>query len=169
MRPAKAGAAQTLRDRCQTVVCALLLGLIASPAQTAAQPVDDARFREAYLRHYEALKGVAPDMVVMELRDRAELIASRGSLVGSASNYPRIRGFESALLKGLQGALCQGSSASPARPSPTVVERINLAATAQHLRTKATDVAELAALAQRLLDSQPRERWCVLKSLDDIR
>jgi len=73
------------------------------------------------------------------------------------------------LLKGLQGALCQGSSAIPARPSPTVVERINLAATAQHLRTKATDVAELAALAQRLLDSQPRERWCVLKSLDEIR
>ena len=39
----------------------------------------------------------------------------------------------------------------------------------EHLRTQASDVAELAALAQRLLDSQPPERWCVLESLDDIQ
>jgi hypothetical protein len=131
--------------------------------------VDEARFREAYLRHYEALKSVAPDMVVMELRDRVELVASRGSQVGAASNERRVRGFESALLQGLQGAICGGPVASPARPSPTVVERINAAANAQHLRTQASDIAELTALAQRLLDSQPREQWCALRSLDDIR
>jgi hypothetical protein len=169
MTPGKPGAAQTLRHCCQTLACALLLGPVASPAQPAAQPVDDARFRETYLRQYEALKGVAPDMVVMELRDRVELVASRSSQVGAASNDRRVLGFESALLQGLQAAVCRGPSARPARPSPTVVEKINAAASAQHLRTQSADVAELSALAQRLLDSQPRERWCSLKSLDEIR
>ena len=160
---------RTLHRCCRTLACALLFGPAASPAQLAVQPVDDTRFRETYLREYEALKGVAPDMVVMELRDRVELIASRGSQVGAASNERRVRGFESALLAGLQAAVCQGTSASPARPSPTVVEKISAAAGTQGLRTQASDVAELSALAQRLLDKQPRERWCSLKSLDDIR
>ena len=156
--------------RCRvTLACALLFGPVASPAQPAAQPVDDARFRETYLRQYEALKGVAPDMVVMELRDRVELIAGGGSHVGAASNERRVRGFESALLAGLQAAICQGASASAARPSPLVVEKISAAASTQGLRTQATDVAELSALAQRLLDNQPRGRWCSLKSLDEIR
>jgi hypothetical protein len=167
MTPAPAGVALALRRCRRTLVGALILGS-AAWNQSAAQ-VDEARFRESYVRHYEALKGVAPDMVVMELRDRVELIASRGSQVGAASNQRRVRGFESALLQGLQGAMCQGPSVSPARPSPTVIERINAAATAQNLRTQVSDVAELAAQAQRLLDSQPRERWCALKSLDDIR
>lgn len=169
MRPRATLTAKTLRRCCQALVCALLLGPGASLAQPAAQPVDDASFRKDYLRHYEALKGVAPDMVVVELRDRVELIASRGSQVGAASNDRRVRGFESALLQGLQGAVCRGPPASSARPSPTVLERINAAAAAQHLRTQASDVAELAAQAQRLLDSQPSARWCALKSLDDIR
>jgi hypothetical protein len=131
--------------------------------------VDDARFREIYLRQYDALKGVAPDMVVVELRDRVELVASRGSQVGAASNDRRVRGFESAFLNGLQGAVCGGAPASPARPSAAVVESINAAAAGQHLRMQASDVAELTALAQRLLDGQTRQRWCDLKSLDDIR
>jgi len=169
MTPGKPGEVQRLRRCCQALICAFLLGPVASPTQSAAQPVDDPRFREAYQRQYEAIKGVASDMVVMELRDRVELIASRGSQVGAASNYPRVRGFESTLLQGLQKVVCRGPSADPARPSPIMVERINAAATAQHLRTQTSDVAELAALAQRLLDSQPRERWCALRSLDDIR
>jgi hypothetical protein len=146
-----------------------LLGSGASFAQPAALPGDDAGFREHYLRHYEEIKDVAPNMVVIELRDRIELIASRGSQVGAASNDRRVRGFESAFLHGLQEAMCRGPSAGPSRPSPTVIEKINAAATAQRLRTKTSDVAELAALAQRLLDSQPSGRWCALTSLDDIR
>lgn len=167
MTPAAAEVAPLLRCR-RLLVGAFILGA-ATCGPSIAQPVDEARFRESYLRYYEALKGVAPDMVVMELRDRIELIASRGSQVGAASNQRRVRGFEVALLQGLQGAVCQGPSVGQARPSPTVLERINAAAAAQHLRTQASDVAELAAQAQRLLDSQPPERWCALKSLDDIR
>jgi hypothetical protein len=153
----------------QTFVFALLLGPAASSAQLAAQVINDAHFRETYLREYQALNGVAADMVVMELRDRVELIAGGGSHVGAASNEWRVRGFESALLGGLQAVVCEGSAASSARPSPTVVEKISTAASAQGLRTQMTDLAELSALAQRLLDNQPRERWCSLRSFDDIR
>lgn len=136
-------------------------------AQSA--PADDARFRSAFQRQYNAVKSVAPDMVVMELRDRVELVASRGSQVGAASNDRRVRGFEAELLRGLQAAHCKGAPAAAARPAPAVVENVNAAAGAQKLRTQADDVAELSALAQRLLDSQPRERWCALKSLDEIK
>ena len=148
---------------------ALLVALIAVPERLAAQSVDDPRFRDTYLRQYEALKGVAPDMVVMELRDRVELVASRGSQVGAASNDRRVRSFESSLLQGLQGAMCRQQAAGTTRPSPAVVERVSAAAAAQQLRTQPSDLAELTALAQRLVDSQPRERWCSLRSLDDIR
>jgi hypothetical protein len=150
-------------------VFALLLGPAAASAQLAAQVINDARFRETYLREYQALNGVAADMVVMELRDRVELIAGGGSHVGAASNERRVRGFESTLLGGLQAVVCEGSAASPARPSPTVVEKVSTAASAQGLRTQMTDLAELSALAQRLVDNQPRERWCSLRSFDDIR
>jgi hypothetical protein len=153
----------------RALACALLLAAFAWPAPSPAQPADDTRFRESYLRRYDALKGVAPDMVVMGLRDRVELVASRGSAVGAASNDRRVRGFESALLHGLQGTVCAGAPASTARPSAAVVESINRAAAGQHLRMQGSDVAELTALAQRLLDGQPRQRWCALRSLDDIR
>ena len=149
----------------RTLVCAALL----VPGVSLAQHASDPGFRDAYKRHYEALGGVAPDMLVVELRDRVELIASRGSQVGAASNERRVRGFESALLQGLQGTVCRGSAAGQTRPSPVVIDRIDAAAKAQHLRTQVSDVAELAAMAQRLIDSQPRERWCALTSLDDIR
>ena len=138
-------------------------------AQPAPVPANDPRFREAYAREYEQLKGMPADMVVMELRDRIELVASRGSQVGRASNDRRVRGFESALLQGLQAAMCTGSPAAAGRPSPLVVDKINLAASTQHLRTQGTDVAELSALTQRLIDSQPAQRWCALKSLDEAR
>src|SRR2546429_684773 len=132
MRPAKPVVAQTLHRCCgilaQAFACVLMFGPAASPAQPAAQPASDDRFRETYLREYEALNGVAADMVVMELRDRVELIASGGSHVGSASNERRVRGFEAALLGGLQAAICQAGSSSPARPSPTVVEKVSAAA-----------------------------------------
>lgn len=158
-----------LRRGNHALVSALVLAAVAWPGHSAAQSADDARFRETYRRQYEALKNVAPDMVVMELRDRIELVASRGSQVGAALNERRVRGFELALLQGLQRAACGGPSAGPAQTSSAVIERINAAASAQNLRMQASDVAELAALAQRLLDGQPRERWCALKSLDDIR
>ena len=173
MRPAKPVVAQTLHRCCGILAlafaCVLMFGPAALPAQPVAQPVSDDRFRETYLREYEALNGVAADMVVMELRDRVELIASGGSHVGAASNDRRVRGFESALLGGLQAALCQGTSVSAARPSPTVIEKVRAAASTQGLRTQPADLAELSALAQRLLDNQPRERWCLLKSLDEIQ
>jgi hypothetical protein len=148
-----------------TLVCAAL----AAPGASTAQQPNDPAFRSTYNRLYETLKGVAPDMVVVELRDRVELIASRGSQVGSASNDRRVRGFEAALLRGLQGTVCRGSAAGSGHPLPVLIERVNAAATAQQLRTRTADVAELTAMAQRLLDSLPRERWCALTSLDDIR
>jgi gamma-glutamylcysteine synthetase len=64
--------------------------------------------------------------------------------------------------------MCEGARAA-GRPSPLVVDKINLAASTQHLRTQGTDVAELSALTQRLIDSQPPQRWCALKSLDEAR
>ena len=104
---------------------------------------DDARFREAYARRYQALRNVMPDMVVMELRDRVEVIASRGSSVGVASTERRVRGFELTLLQGLQSALCAGSP-DAARLAPIVVGQIDAAAKGQHLRTEASDMGELA-------------------------
>ena len=50
-----------------------------------------------------------------------------------------------------------------------MIEKIHATASVQNLNMQASDVAELAALAQRLLDGQSRERWCLLKSMDDIR
>jgi hypothetical protein len=107
--------------------------------------------------------------VVMELRDRVELVASRGSQVGAALNERRVRGFESGLLQSLQRAVCDAPSAGPKQPSSALIERITAAAAAQNLRLETSDLGELTALAQRLLDGQSRERWCALKSLDDIR
>ena len=169
MTPRKFEEAQSLHRCCLALACVLLLWPAALPAQPAAQRVDDGRFRATYLHQYKALEGVAPDMVVMELRDRVELVASRGSYVGAPNDDRRVRGFESALLLGLQAAVCQGTSMNPERPLPIVVEKIDAAASAQRLRPQADDVAMLSALAQRLLDNQPRERWCSLKSLDEIR
>lgn len=157
----------TLRTGGAVLLSSLLLQH--APLRAAVPPAHDARFQQSYARTYEALKGVAPDMVVMELRDRVELIASRGSQVGAASTSARVRGFESALVQGLQNAICRSAPAKAARPWPVVVERIGAAADAQHLRAQSDDIAELTALTQRLLDSQPRERWCGIKSLDDIR
>ena len=154
--------------RCgEALACVLVLAAWSGPS--VAQSADDARFREAYRRQYEALKGVSPDMVVMELRDRVELVASRGSQVGAALNERRVRGFESGLLQSLQRAVCGGPSAGPKQPSSALIERITAAASAQNLRLETSDIGELTALAQRLLDGQSRERWCALKSLDDIR
>lgn len=155
--------------RVQAVAGALAVGLVASPNQTSAQAIIDAHFREAYFREYKALDGVAGDMVVMELRDRVELIAGGGSHVGAASNQRRVRGFESALLGGLQAAICRGAQAGQARPSSTVVEKVGAAASTQGLSPQPVDVAELSAMAQRLLDNQSSQRWCSLSSLDDIR
>lgn len=144
-----------------------LAALLASP-YAGAQTADDARFRENFQRRYIALKAVAPDMVVMELRDRVELVASRGSQVGAASNERRVRGFEAELLRGLQATHCSGAPGA-ARPTPGLVDKVSTAADTQRLRTQGDDLAELSAFAQRLVDSQPRERWCKLKSLDEVR
>lgn len=154
------------------MTAAVLVLLSQSSAVPAATVTDDAQFRAQYSRQYDLAKSLAPDMVVEEMRLRVELVASRGSQVGAASNDRRVRGFESVLLKGLQNALCPGGKPSPApqlRPSPTVIESVTAAANAQHLRTLGADLAELTALAQRLVDSQPPARWCALKSLDEIR
>jgi hypothetical protein len=154
------------------MAAALLLLLYQSPAVPAATAPDDPQFRAQYSRQYDLVKSLGPDMVVEELRLRVELVASRGSQVGAASNDRRVRGFESALLKGLQDALCQGGKPRPApqaRPSPTVIDSVAAAANAQQLRTVGADVPELSALAQRLVDSQTPARWCALRSLDEVR
>src|SRR5262245_52115552 len=169
MRQVGARTRRILCCRIQTLVLAVMVWSAVGPGRSVAQPADDERFRETYRRQYEALKSAAPDMVVRELRGRIGLGASRGSQVGAGSSERRVRGFEAALLQGLQRAVCGGPSAGPAQTSSAVIERINAAASAQNLRMQASDVAEVAALAQRLLDGQSRERWCALRSLDDIR
>jgi hypothetical protein len=153
------------------MTAAVLLLLYPVPVMPAAVP-DDAQFRARYSRQYDLIKSLAPDMVVEELRLRVEEVASRGSQVGAASNDRRVRGFQSALLKALQNSLCPGGKPSPVpkeRPAPAVIESVTTAAKAQSLRTADADLAELTALAQRLVDSQPPARWCALKSLDEIR
>lgn len=153
----------------QQSIAAWALAALLGPQYAGAQTPDDARFRENFQRRYTALKAVAPDMVVMELRDRVELVASRGSQVGAASTERRVRGFESELLRGLQATHCEGAAPGAARPTPGLVDKVSAAADTQRLRTQGDDLAELSAFAQRLLDSQPRERWCKLKSLDEVR
>jgi hypothetical protein len=151
---------------------AMLFLLSPVPAWPAATPPDDVQFRAQYTRQYDLVKSLAPDMVVEEMRLRVELVASRGSQVGAASNDRRVRGFESALLTSLQNALCPGGkplAVRPAPPSPMVIDSVTAAANGQQLRTSGGDLAELTALAQRLVDSQPSARWCALKSLDEIR
>jgi hypothetical protein len=155
----------------QLKILSLILGVLPLlwPLPSPAQSPDDPRFREAFQKRYAALKNIAPDLAVMELRDRVELVASRGSQVGAASNQIRVRGFESELLRGLQAAQCKGGAPAAVRPAPEVIEKVNAAASAQRLRVQPEDIAELSAIAQRIVDSQSRQRWCALKSLDDIR
>lgn len=130
---------------------------------------DDGRFRASFTRQYEQVKALAPDMVVLELRDRIELVASRGSQVSAASNERRVRGFESALLRNLEAPLCRNPPPS-SPPTPGVIaESVQLAASTQSLRVNDEDVAELSALTQRLVDSLTPARWCELKSLDEVQ
>lgn len=153
------------------VPAALLVLVSQSPIGLAAAP-NDAQFRAQYARQYDSIKSLAPDMVVEELRLRLEVVVSRGSQVGAASNDRRVRGFESTLLKRLQDALCPTGKArgsQEARPWAPVIDSVTAAASALQLRTADGDVAELTALTQRLIDSQQPARWCALKSLDDIR
>jgi hypothetical protein len=145
-----------------------LAGLLLSwPA--AAQPAVDAQFRDVFAHQYDRLKGVKADMVVEELRLRVELVASRGSQVGAASNDKRLRGFESLLQQNLQGAVCKDAAATASRPSPAVIDSVVQAAKSQRLRTENNDVAELSAIAQKLVDGRAAGSLCKAASLDEIR
>jgi hypothetical protein len=133
--------------------------------------VDSAQFRAQYQQQYQRVETLRPDMLVEELRLRIELVASRGSQVGAASNERRVRGFESALLQSLQEVLCasdQGRPAAQSSPAAPVVESVTTAAAAQRLRTQGADVAEISAITQRLIDSQGQD-FCALRSLDDVQ
>ncbi len=153
-----------LRAHCvvASLCCVLPVGQVAAQA-------GDAQFREVFVRQYDQLKGVKPDMLVEELRLRVELVASRGSQIGAASNDKRLRGFETLLLQNLQAALCHGSSAAGSRPSLAVLDSVTQAAKGQRLRTEGGDVAELSAIAQRLIDGQAPARLCSVTSLDEVR
>lgn len=147
---------------------ALLLPVLATTA--AAQGAVDAGFVAAFNKQFAQVKDLAPDMVVEELRLRVELVASRGSQVGAASNDRRVRGFESELLRQLQHARCPGGAERSApRPAADVIDGVNQAAATQRLRTEGNDVAALVALSQRVVDSQTPARWCSLRSLDEVR
>jgi hypothetical protein len=133
--------------------------------------VDGAQFRAQYQQQYQRVETLRPDMLVEELRLRIELVASRGSQVGAASNERRVRGFESALLQSLQEVLCASDQSRPAArssPAAPVVESVTTAAAAQRLRTQGADVAEISAITQRLIDSQGQD-FCALRSLDDVQ
>jgi hypothetical protein len=151
----------------------LSLLLLAPLASALAQPApaDTAQFRAQYQQQYQRVEALRPDMLVEELRLRIELVASRGSQVGAASNERRVRGFESALLQSLQQALCasdQDRTAAQSSPAAPVVESVTTAAAAQRLRTQGADVAEISAITQRLIDSQGQD-FCALRSLDDVQ
>ncbi|QSA96671.1 hypothetical protein [Methylococcus sp. EFPC2] len=155
----------------KVLLTGLQIGLLALMAlyQARARAEDSARFDTSFKRQYEQVRSLAPDIIVLELRDRIELVASRGSQVNAASYERRVRGFESALLRNLDAPVCK--SASPAgTPSPAIIaENVKLAANSQSLRTSDEDVAELSALTQGLIDGLTLSRWCRLKSLDEIR
>jgi hypothetical protein len=147
-------------------VLVLVLGTMTGVSAIA----DDAGFQAQFSRRYASVAELDPDMLVEELRLRVELVASRGSQVGAASNERRVRGFESSLLRSLQVELCpQGRWRGPVASAPAapVVDGVRSAADAQRLRASADDLAELSALAQRLVESQG-ERLCALNGLDDV-
>lgn len=151
----------------------LALLLLAPLASALAQPApaDTAQFRAQYEQQYQRVEALRPDMLVEELRLRIELVASRGSQVGAASNERRVRGFESALLQSLQEVLCAsdaGRTSTQSSPAAPVVESVTTAAATQRLRTQGADVAEISAITQRLVDSQG-EDFCALRSLDDVQ
>lgn len=151
----------------------LAVVLLAPMASALAQPVpeDTAQFRAQYQQQYQRVEALRPDMLVEELRLRIELVASRGSQVGGASNERRVRGFESALLQSLQQALCasdQDRTAAQSSPAAPVVKSVTTAAAAQRLQTQGADVAEISAITQRLIDSQGQD-FCALRSLDDVQ
>ena len=148
-----------------------LLLLPLAPALAEPGPADDPQFLTKYEQQYQRVEALRPDMLVEELRLRVELVASRGSAVGAASNERRVRGFESALLQSLQDTLCtdgEARSSSPDGPAAPVVNSVTGAAQAQRLRTQGADVAEISAITQRLIDSQGDE-ICALRSLDDVQ
>jgi len=158
--------------RGRLLAAALLLLVYQLPPEPVASAPGDAQFRVDYARQYDQVRSLGADMVVEELRLRVELVASRGSQVGAASNDRRVRSFEAALLKGLRDTLCPGGKPHPApqaRPSATLIDSVTAAANSQQLRIVSTDVAELSALTQRLIDILQAVRWCTLKSLDEIR
>jgi hypothetical protein len=149
-----------------------ILALACLPAAHAQPaPSQDAQFHAQYQQKYQDVAALRPDMLVEELRLRVELVASRGSQVGGASNQRRVRGFESTLLQGLQATLCAGGKRLEPAPADAVgqmVESVTAAAQSQRLRTVGADVAEISAIAQRLVESQD-EQLCGLHSLDDVR
>ena len=148
--------------------CAVLVALPLAAQDTGMATVD-AQFGRAFAHQYDRLQGVQPDMLVEELRLRVELVASRGSQVGAASNEKRVRGFEALLLKNLQDTHCRANNMPTGRPSPALLNSVTLAADGQRLLTETTDRAELSAIAQRLIDALSPARMCALTSLDEVR
>lgn len=149
----------------------VLLMLPLAPALAEPAPAGDPQFLAAYQQQYRRVGALQPDMLVEELRLRIELVASRGSAVGAASNERRVRGFETNLLQRLQETLCGKEKTPPPTregPAAPVVDSVNRAAAAQRLRTVGTDTAELSAITQRLVDSQG-DALCSLQSLDDVQ
>lgn len=154
-----------------TLRTVVVLSALATAYANAQNPADSS-FLLPYARQYQAVQRLDADMVVEELRQRVELIAARGSAVGAASNAPRVRGFETALLAAVQTTACPHSTAAvpnPARPMFALTDHIGRAATSQRLHLQGTDLAEVSALAQRTYDAVGSARWCTLKSLDEIR
>lgn len=152
------------------LVAAALAAALIDPAGVAPAQAVNPEFERAFARQYEQLRPLAPDMVVEEMRLRVESVAARGSRVGAASNDRRVRGFESALLRALQQAQCAGGRwmSDAARPAARIVPSLQQAAQAQQLALQDGDLAPLAALAQRVLDTQG-QRLCTLRSLDEVR
>jgi len=146
-----------------------LAGVVLAIVAPAVAQTVDAAFGPAFNRQFDQIKDLAPDMVVEELRLRVELVASRGSQVGAASNDRRVRGFESVLLSYLQRSRCTGNDRMGARPAADVIDGVNEAAASQRLHTEGNDLAALVAMSQRLVESQTPARWCKLRSLDEVR
>lgn len=113
-----------------------------------------------FAEHEARLQGASADELVMELHGLVELIASRGSAMGTGSNRLRVEGFESQLLGALRTAHCKPGALPAQRPWPGLPTKVAEAARAQRLPLVAADLPELTALVQLWAERAPARRWC---------
>ena len=135
------------------------LGLALIAACTAGVHANPAPM-PGFAEHEARLRGARADELVMELQGLVELIASRGSAMGTGSNRLRVEGFEAHLLSALQATHCKPGALPTQRPWPGLPAQVAEAARTQRLPVVAADLPELTALVQLWAEQAPPRRWC---------